>query len=34
VGAKMKTLKCRGKINIGDENEGRNEIGPIYYNYF
>jgi hypothetical protein len=30
VGAKMKTLKSRGKINIGDESGGKNEIVPIF----
>lgn len=28
VGAKTKTLKSRGKINIGDESGGKNEIVP------
>jgi hypothetical protein len=28
VGAKIKTLKDRGKINIGHKSEGRNETDP------
>lgn len=30
VGAKTKTLKCKGKINIRHQSRGRNKIAPLY----